>query len=107
MILAPARLLAADPDLATNFWAQLGAVGGLIIAMSIAVRVLYQSQTKTVEDLKAAHAKTVTDLQAQRDKAYADLDTLNRELRTSVTPTLAQVARALERLVDAQSRDRG
>lgn len=91
-------LLAAEPgsDLIINPWAQLGATGGLVIMMAVAVRVLYKSQ-----------AATIADLLKSRDKAYADLEALNKELRTAVMPTLAQVARALERLVDAQSRDRG
>ena len=93
-----ANLAVADSgsDLIVNPWAQLGATGGLIVMMAVAVRVLYKSQ-----------ADRIADLIAQRDKAYADLDELNRELRTSVMPTLAQTTRAMERFVDAQTRNQG
>lgn len=92
-----ARIVAdAGTDLIVNPWAQLGATGGLIVMMAVTVRILWKSQVDRIADLTA-----------QRDRAYADLDELNRELRTNVMPTLAQVVRALERFVDAQARRQG
>jgi hypothetical protein len=88
-------------------WIQLSAVAVLVGGMAIALRVLYKSQATSLADMKQVHAEQLADLRAQRDRAVKDLDELNREMRTSVMPVLAQTTRSLERLLDVRSHDRG
>lgn len=101
-------LVAAD-DFGSAFpgWVQLSAVAVLVGGMAIALRVMFKSQAASLADMKVAHAEQLADLRAQRDRCAKDLEELNREMRTSVMPVLAQTTRSLERLLDVQSRDRG
>jgi hypothetical protein len=85
MIAAALAYLAAETggsDLIVNPWAQLGATGGLIAVLIVAIRVLYKAQSDTIADLKA-----------QRDEAQEDVKELNKELQTSVVPALVEFNR--------------
>lgn len=83
-------LLATDPgtELVVNPWAQLGATGGLIALLIVAIRTLYKSQADAVADMKR-----------QRDEAQQDVEELNRELRQSVVPALVEANRTMLRMV--------
>lgn len=91
MIFALAVLAAETPggsDLIVNPWAQLGATGGLITVLIVAIRVLHKAQADTIADLKR-----------QRDQAYTDLEEINRELRSTVVPALVEVNRTMTRTI--------
>jgi len=79
---------ASGTDLVVNPWAQLGATGGLIALLIVAIRVLYKAQADTIADLKA-----------QRDKADGDLEELHREIRGQMIPALVEANRTMVRLV--------
>jgi len=91
MILALAPLLlvlaetapASGTDLVINPWAQLGATGGLIALLIVAIRVLYKSQ-----------ADTSARERARADAAEADNDRLYRELVDRLVPTILDAQRA-------------
>ena len=90
-------LLAADPgsDLIVNPWAQLGATGGLIAVLIVAIRVLYKAQSDTIADVKK-----------QRDEAQQDLEDLNREMRVTVVPALVEANRTMTRAVALLDQER-
>ena len=79
---------ASGTDLIINPWAQLGATGGLIALLIVAIRVLYKAQADTIADLKA-----------QRDKADGDLEELHREIRGQMIPALVEANRTMVRVV--------
>ena len=85
-----AEIMAADAgsDLVVNPWAQLGATGGLIALLIVAIRVLWKAQADTIADLKA-----------QRDKADGDLEELHREIRGQMIPALVEANRTMTRVV--------
>ena len=92
--LAPLLLVLAETapasgtDLVINPWAQLGATGGLIALLIVAIRVLWKAQADTIADLKA-----------QRDKADGDLEELHREIRGQMIPALVEANRTMTRVV--------
>jgi len=79
---------ASGTDLVVNPWAQLGATGGLIALLIVAIRVLWKAQADTIADLKA-----------QRDKADGDLEELHREIRGQMIPALVEANRTMVRVV--------
>ena len=94
LTLAPLLLVLAETapasgtDLVINPWAQLGATGGLIALLIVAIRVLWKAQADTIADLKA-----------QRDKADGDLEELHREIRGQMIPALVEANRTMTRVV--------
>jgi len=69
-------------------WAQLSAVAVLVVLMAIALRVAYRFANGAYLDaVKRA------------DAAQDDLETLNREMRTSVVPALVEANRTMLRVI--------